>query len=127
MRVFLAVLVLIFSLQSWTKADDIRDFEIEGISIGDNALDYFKKEKIDSNKSYYPNSKKFIMIDGSFDRTLQIYDEFYVTYQDNKKRISSWAIQGEWDNGEVENITALPSGVAHEVDEFLTELENAKG
>jgi hypothetical protein len=46
--------------------------------------------------------------------------------QYNKKRISSWAIQVEWDNGKVENITALPSGVAHEVDEFLTELENAK-
>ena len=46
--------------------------------------------------------------------------------QYNKKKISSWAIQVEWDNGEVEKITALPSGVAHEVDEFLTELENAK-
>ena len=44
----------------------------------------------------------------------------------NKKRITSWAIQVEWDNGEVENITALPSGVAHEVEEFLTDLENAK-
>ena len=41
-----------------------------------------------------------------------------------KKTVVSWAIQVEWDNGEVENITALPSGVAHEVDEFLTELEN---
>ena len=40
-RVFLSVLILIFSLQSWTKADDIRDFEIEGMSIGDSALDYF--------------------------------------------------------------------------------------
>ena len=44
-----------------------------------------------------------------------------------KKTVVSWAIQVEWDDGEVENITALPSGVAHEVDEFLTELENAKG
>ena len=44
--------------------------------------------------------------------------------QHNKKRISSWAIQVQWDNGDVENITELPSGVAHEVDEFITELEN---
>jgi hypothetical protein len=29
MRVFIAVLVLIFSLQSWAKADDISDFEID--------------------------------------------------------------------------------------------------
>ena len=46
MRVFIAVLVLIFSLQSWTKADDIRDFQIEGISIGDSLLDHFSESKI---------------------------------------------------------------------------------
>ena len=44
--------------------------------------------------------------------------------QYNKKTIVSWAIQVEWSDGTVENITALPSGVAHEVDEFLTDLEN---
>ena len=36
MRVFLAVIVLTFSFQPWTKADDISDFEIEGMSIGDS-------------------------------------------------------------------------------------------
>ena len=59
MRVFIAVLVLIFSLQSWTKADDIRDFEIEGMSIGDNALNFYSKSLIDSEKEFYPGSKKF--------------------------------------------------------------------
>ena len=57
MRVFITVLVLIFSLHSWTKADDIRDFEIEGISIGDSLLDHFSKEEIlkqiEENKYMY--------------------------------------------------------------------------
>ena len=47
MRVFIAVLVLIFSLQSWTKANDIREFEIEGVSIGDSFLNHFKKNIIE--------------------------------------------------------------------------------
>ena len=51
MRVFVAVLVLIFSLQSWTKAEDISDFEIEGMSIGDSALNYFSEKEI--NKYTY--------------------------------------------------------------------------
>ena len=60
MKVFIAVLVLIFSLQSLTKADDISEFEIEGISIGDSLLDIFTKKEIDSiEPTYYPNSKKF--------------------------------------------------------------------
>ena len=65
MRVFIAVLVLIFSLQSWTKADDIRDFEIEGMSVGDSALDYFTKKDIKKaikERITYPNSQKFSML-----------------------------------------------------------------
>jgi len=46
MRVFIAVLVLIFSFQSWTKAEDIEDFEIDGISVGDSLLDYYSKNEI---------------------------------------------------------------------------------
>ena len=45
MKIFISVLVLIF-IQSWIKADDIRDFEIEGMSIGDSALKYFSKNKL---------------------------------------------------------------------------------
>ena len=40
-------------LQSWTKADDIRDFEIEGMSIGDSLLDFFSKSEINTKKGYY--------------------------------------------------------------------------
>ena len=58
MRVFIAVIVLIFSLQSLTKADDIRDFQIEGMSIGDSLLDYFSEEEILINRAtYYSNDK----------------------------------------------------------------------
>ena len=46
MRSFFLVLILIFGLQSWTKADDIRDFEIEGISIGDSLLDHFSESEV---------------------------------------------------------------------------------
>ena len=44
MKILFTLFVLFFS--SSLIADDISDFEIEGISIGDSLLDYFKKEKI---------------------------------------------------------------------------------
>ena len=62
MRVFIAVLVLIFSLQSWTKADDISDFEIEGMSIGDSLLDYFSKSKIKNNEQEYYSNNEFVPV-----------------------------------------------------------------
>ena len=60
MRVFIAVLFLILSIQSWTKADDISDFEIEGMSIGDSLLDYYSKKEIkNGTKTFYSGSKDF--------------------------------------------------------------------
>ena len=43
-----------------TKADDIRDFQIEGMSIGDSLLDYFTESQIKANSvyDYYPYIKK---------------------------------------------------------------------
>ena len=66
MRVFLAVLFLIFSLQSWTKADDISDFQIEGMSIGDSALDYFSEKEIKAHLKdvySYKKDKTFVLAD----------------------------------------------------------------
>ena len=60
MRVFISVLVLIFSLQSWTKADDIRDFQIEGISIGDSALKYVDLETINKHFEKTKNHYTFL-------------------------------------------------------------------
>ena len=78
MRVFIAVLVLIFSFQSWTKADDISDFEIEGMSIGDSLLDYFSEEEIKDNKRNYVKNKKYYVVgEGAFN--LKIYDQLDIS------------------------------------------------
>ena len=48
MRIFLFFLFLIFFSQSWTKADEITDFEIEGISIGNSLLDHYSEEYVNN-------------------------------------------------------------------------------
>ena len=57
MKKLLLILILTFNFQSSTIADDIRDFEIEGISIGDSLLDHFSKDQIINNdlKANYKN------------------------------------------------------------------------
>jgi hypothetical protein len=60
MKRLLLILILMLSFQTLSKADDIRDFEIEGISIGDSLLDFVSKEYIDNQKPFiYPKSTKF--------------------------------------------------------------------
>ena len=62
MKIFLSILILIISFQSLTKADDIRDFEIE-VSIGDSALKFIEKSSILKNAglSVATNIKEFKM------------------------------------------------------------------
>jgi len=46
MKNAIILLLIVLSLKTIVKADDIRDFEIEGMSIGDSLLDYFSEEVI---------------------------------------------------------------------------------
>ena len=59
MKKFLLILILIFNLQSWTKADDISDFEIEGISIGDSMLKIMSEKEISEAKNFMYKSNKW--------------------------------------------------------------------
>jgi len=58
MKKLLPILILVFTLETPSQADDIRDFQIEGMSIGDSLLDYFSEEEIEIKKKnglVYPN------------------------------------------------------------------------
>ncbi len=58
----MTILVLIFTLQTPSQADDIRDFQIEGMSIGDSLLDYYSESEISNFpiRNYQKNKYKII-------------------------------------------------------------------
>ena len=59
MKKLLFIFILTFSFQSLIKADDITDFEIEGISLGDSLLEFYNEKKILKSKvDWYDNRKK---------------------------------------------------------------------
>ena len=97
MRIFVAVLVLIFSFQSFTKADDIKDFEIEGLSIGASLLDFYDLNEIslsEDNPTYYPKSNKFKVI--FFEtKTNELFDYLNITVKDNDKKYIIYGVRGE--------------------------------
>ena len=60
MKRLLLVLILMLSSQALSKADDIRDFQIEGMSIGDSLLDFMTKKEINENiRNYVPATSKY--------------------------------------------------------------------
>ena len=52
----LIYITLIFFFSTIGKSDDIKDFEIEGMSIGDSALDYFTAKDLNKRKKFYRNT-----------------------------------------------------------------------
>ena len=87
MKIFFILFILIYCLQSSAKADDdIREFQIEGISIGDSLLDYFNEEEI---KLKFPYNKKTFGAVVLHNGLYETFDnlQFHVKKDDKKYKI----------------------------------------
>ena len=98
MRIFLTILILIFNLQSWTKADDIRDFEIEGMSIGDSLLEYFDKKQIEKFINYddLPSDMQYRIAEIYHvqDLNMRNYDAMQFYYKPNDPNFKIQSLSG---------------------------------
>ena len=109
MKKFSLILILIFSFQSWTKADDARDFQIEGISIGDSALDYFTEDEITKNiKWHYNNNKKnneFVIVEFYNYKSAKQYDGIQIAVKPKDKEYKIYIIAGaiQYENTKIED------------------------
>ena len=80
MKKIIAIIILSLYFTIPSKADDIRDFQIEGISVGDNLFDHLKilgetKKSIKSRKLFYfPGSKKYVGISFAKNVKLDTYE-----------------------------------------------------
>ena len=84
--------LFLFSFSAPSFADDIQDFEIEGMSIGGSLLDYRSEEKIKENVvSVYP--EKFTI--SVYKIFTKIYDMGVgITYKSNDKTYKIHGVQG---------------------------------
>ncbi len=108
MRIFLLLLILLFSFQSFTKAE-ISEFEIEGISIGDSLYEHFSKKKInESEVDWYNDLEKNKYISYAFDsKNFQTYDfvDIWVKYGDKNLKIDTLAgVLYFGDNKRIKNV-----------------------
>ena len=92
LRLFLLIMFLFFSLQSWTKASDITEFEIEGISVGDSALEHFNINDLINDKTYYYKNEKYAGV--IFFDNLEIYDDLQITFDPNDKDLKIVSVEG---------------------------------
>ena len=87
--------LILFSFQAPSWADDISDFEIEGMSIGDSLLDYFSKKEIkDNTNTDYYNNNKYTPVEFFGLPAFKIYDAVQLNYKTDDKKYIIDAIGG---------------------------------
>ncbi len=91
----LIIFLFIFLLTNWTKADDIKDFEIEGFSVGSSLLDHFSLKKIKASVvDWYDDLEKNRYVAFAFDSpNFETYDfvDIWTKYNDEKYLIDTIA------------------------------------
>ena len=100
MKKLLTISVLTLLLITPSQADDIRDFQIEGLSIGDSALDIQTKEVLEAKKklptSYYPNSKKFFTVSfGGTAFNFKTYEALQLELKSKDNKYIIYSIMGK--------------------------------
>ena len=93
MKRLLLILMLTFIFQTLTKADDIRDFQVEGMSIGDSLLGFMSKSEIKNNELQYFTTKRDYYIVGIVD-DLKNYDQVEIYLKSNDKKYKIKTIAG---------------------------------
>ena len=88
MKIILIILISIFGFQSLAKADDIRDFQLEGFSVGDKLSEKMSIKEIDENiVPYFQDQRKYYIVGKTYG--LNQYDqiEFYIKSSDKSYEI----------------------------------------
>ena len=100
MRNYLLIIVLILNLQTLVNADDIRDFDIDGISIGENFSKYIGKNILEEKfKSFYPGSKEYYLVEFSKNdlNFLDYYSYIGVHFKEDDNNFEIYSIKGMMD------------------------------
>ena len=120
MKRLLLIFILTLSFQSWIKADDIRDFEVEGISIGDSLLEFANEKKIKSSisKQQYPNDK-FTIYKAEMLVENKNYDYLTVTTKKNDKNYVVTNISGSLFYSELDDCLQKKTSIQNEIEKII--------
>jgi len=101
------LIILLTTFQNPSLADDIKNFQIERMSIGDSALNYFSETELEDNEQGWHNYN-YNEYSTSFMPGKGIYSWFLVSYRNNDYNFKIEALVGglkkkNYDNKECNN------------------------
>ena len=92
MKKLLATIILNLCFTTQSIAENIKDFQIEGLSIGESALKFFNKDQIKNNKKSFYRDDKYIPV--IFEIKTNDYDWINFHYKKGDKNYIMDGIRG---------------------------------
>ena len=102
MKKIFFLIILILSFQTLSLADNIRYFQIEGMKIGDSALDYFNESQLEDNEQGWHNYT-YKEYSTSFVPGKGIYNWFLVSYKNDDNNFTIEALAAGFEKSNYEN------------------------
>ena len=102
MKKIFFLIILVSSFQTLSLADNIRYFQIEGMSIGDGALDYFNESQLEDNEQGWHNYS-YKEYSTSFMPGKGIYNWFLVSYKNDDNNFTIEALAAGFEKSNYDN------------------------
>ncbi len=127
MKKLLGILILGLFLITPSQADDIRDFEIEGMSIGDSLLDYFSEEEINSSYQIKYQDNKFYKVELYSDK-FENYELVGSLIRTNDKNYEIQSINGNiFFKNKIKKCLNKKKDIEKEISKLFKEAETSSG
>ena len=120
-RLSLYLFFILFTFQTPSQADDIRDFEIEGMSIGDSLLDYMSEEEINNSKRDYLKNRKYYVVFTT--NSLKVYDVIDVYLKSGDKSYEIKTLSGILGDMNKSQCLSKKKDIEKELDEIFPNIK----
>ena len=120
-RFLLVIFILTLSFSSFSKGDDITDFQIEGLSVGDSLLNFASEKEIKSSisKNQYPNDKYIIYMADKFIDLIK-YDFLAATVKKNDNQYIITSLKGAIFYKNLDECIKLRSEIRNFIEQIIT-------
>ena len=124
------ILFLVLSFNSASSANELKEFEIAGFSLGESLLDYFDKSDIKnelkSEYTYFYKDNKYAVlgvgdgVDYNLSMKFENYDELALTVKPNDKKFIIYSVSGDiFCKDDIKKCLSQQKEIISELEDFL--------
>ena len=124
------ILFLVLSFNSASSANELKEFEIAGFSLGESLLDYFDKSDIKnelkSEYTYFYKDNKYAVlgvgdgVDYNLSMKFENYDELALTVKPDDKKFIIYSVSGDiFCKDDIKKCLSQQKEIVSELEDFL--------